>query len=86
MEEDNWLRNNIFHTRCTSHGKVCDVIINGGSCENVVATKMVEKLHLKTKEHPQPYKLSWLRKGNEVRVNKKCLVQFSISKNYKDEI
>lgn len=58
MEEDNWLRNNIFHTRCTSHGKVCDVIIDGGSCENVVATKMVEKLHLKTKEHPQPYKLS----------------------------
>lgn len=86
VEEDNWLRNNIFHTRCTSHGKVCDVIIDGGSCENVVAAKMVEKLQLNTEEHPQPYKLSWLRKGNEVKVNKRCLVQFSIGKKYKDEI
>ncbi|CAL2280662.1 unnamed protein product [Prunus armeniaca] len=84
--EDNWLQNNIFHTRCTSLGKVCNVIIDGGSCENVVATTMVEKLNLKMMKHPQPYKLSWLQKGNEVRVNKKCLVQFSIGQNYKDEI
>jgi hypothetical protein len=35
--EDEWLRNNIFHTRCTSHEKVCNVIIDVGSCENVVA-------------------------------------------------
>ena len=42
--EDEWLRNNIFHTRCTSHGKVYNVIIDGGSCENVVAATMVEKL------------------------------------------
>lgn len=86
MQEDNWLRNNIFHTRCTSLGKVSNVIIDGGSCENVVATTMVEKLNLKMMEHPQPYKLSWLQKGNEVKVNKKCLVQFSIGQNYKDEI
>jgi hypothetical protein len=31
--EDDWLRNNIFHTKYTSNGKVCDVIIDGGSCE-----------------------------------------------------
>ena len=55
--EDEWLRNNIFHTRCTSHGKVCNVIIDGGSCENVVAATMVEKLKLKTEDHPEPYKL-----------------------------
>ena len=47
---------------------------------------MVEKLQLKMEDHPQPYKLSWLRKGNEVKVTKRCLVQFSIGKNYKDEI
>jgi hypothetical protein len=80
--EDEWLRNNIFHTRCTSHGKVCNVIIDGGSCENVVATTMVEKLKLKTEDHPEPYKL----KGNEVKVNKRCLVEFSIGKNYKDAV
>uniref|UniRef100_A0A2N9FZ08 RNA-directed DNA polymerase n=1 Tax=Fagus sylvatica TaxID=28930 RepID=A0A2N9FZ08_FAGSY len=84
--EDEWLRNNIFHTRCTSHGKVCNVIIDGGSCENVVAATMVEKLKLKTEDHPEPYKLQWLRKGNEVKVNRRCLVEFSIGKNYKDAV
>ena len=84
--EDEWLRNNIFHTKCTSHGKVCDAIIGKESCENVVAATMVEKLKLETKNHPQPYKLLWLCKGNEVKVNKRCLIQFSIGKNYKGAV
>nr|CAD1839672.1 unnamed protein product [Ananas comosus var. bracteatus] len=86
VKEDDWLRNNIFHTRCTSHGKVCNVIIDGGSCENVVSTTMVEKLQLPMEKHPQPYKLSWLKKGNDLKVEKRCLVDFSIGKNYKDEV
>lgn len=85
-DDDSWLRNNIFHTRCTSHGKVRDVIIDGGSCESVVTSTMVEKLQLKTENHPQPYKLSWLQKGNDVKVTKRCLVQFFIGKKYNDEV
>jgi hypothetical protein len=84
--EEDWLRNNIFHTKCTSSGKVCNVIIDGGSCENVVSTTMVEKLNLKTEPHSHPYKLQWLKKGNDIQVTKKCLIQFSIGKNYKDEL
>lgn len=53
----------IFHTKFTSHRQVCELIIDGGSCENVVATEMVEKLKLKIEDHPQLYKLSWLQKG-----------------------
>ena len=46
--DDNlWLYNNNFRTRCTVHGKVCNIIINGRSCENMVASVMVEKLGLK---------------------------------------
>lgn len=43
---DSWLHTNIFHTRCTSRGKVCNVIIDGGSCDNLVSKVMVEKLNL----------------------------------------
>ena len=67
-DEEDWLRKNIFHTRCTSHGKVCNVIIDGDNFENEVS-EMVEKLCLKTEKHPQPYKLSWLCKGNGLKVN-----------------
>ena len=73
--EEEWLRNNIFHTKCTSDGKVCNVIIDGGSCENVISTTMVEI-----------FRLQWLKRSNDIQVTKKCLVQFSIGKNYKDEV
>ncbi|PKI64741.1 hypothetical protein CRG98_014873 [Punica granatum] len=55
VEDDKWLRHNIVHTWCTSHGKVCTVIIDSGSYENVVSTTMVEKLHFKVEPHPDPY-------------------------------
>jgi hypothetical protein len=83
---NDWLRYNIFHTRCSSHGKVCDVIIDSGACENVVSTQMVEKLQLKTEAHPHPYKLKWLDRGHEIKVSKRGLLSFSIGKKYKDEV
>ncbi|GJT49754.1 hypothetical protein Tco_0975911 [Tanacetum coccineum] len=55
-------------------------------CENVVSTYMVEKLGVKTEDHLEPYQLTWLKKGNTVKVSKCCLVQFSIGKSYKDEV
>ena len=50
-------RENIFHTRCRVQGKICSMIIDGGSCTNVASTTMVEKLGLPTSKHPRPYKL-----------------------------
>ncbi|GJX70554.1 RNA-directed DNA polymerase [Tanacetum coccineum] len=85
-DDTTWLRNNIFRTQCTSKGKVCMVIVDGGSCENMVATTMVEKLSLPTQKHPDPYKLTLLKKGNLVQVTHKCLVQFSIGNKYTDEL
>ena len=35
--EDSWLRTKIFRTKCTSGGKLCKVIIDSGSCENMVS-------------------------------------------------
>ena len=69
--ENEWLRGNIFHSTCSILGKVCKLVIDGGSCENVVRQEAVDKLGLKTEEHPHPYKLSWLKKGGEIKVTKK---------------
>ncbi|KAG2673927.1 hypothetical protein I3760_13G111900 [Carya illinoinensis] len=62
---DDWLRTNIFHTTCAIADKVCKMIIDSDSCENVVSEEVVQKLQLKTDRHPKPYKLSWLNKGSE---------------------
>ena len=77
-------RDNIFHTRCHIKDKVCNMIIDGGSCTNVASTSLVEKLNLNLK-HPRPYKLQWLNDCGEVKVNKQVLILFSIGR-YKDEI
>jgi len=45
-------REHIFHSRCTIQGKVCSLIIDGGSCTNVASTQLVSKLNLPTIPHP----------------------------------
>ncbi|XP_073016269.1 uncharacterized protein [Primulina eburnea] len=84
-EEETNQRENLFHTRCFVNGKVCNLIIDGGSCTNVASSEMVEKLGLPTLKHSQPYRLQWLNDCAEVKVNKQVLVSFSIGK-YVDEV
>ncbi|XP_068649233.1 uncharacterized protein [Aristolochia californica] len=83
---DDWLRTTIFHTTCTVADKVCTMIIDGGSCENIVSEEAVQKLQLKTDRHPKSYKLTWLTKGIEVLVDQCCLVSFSIGMKYFDTV
>jgi hypothetical protein len=59
--------------------------VDNGSTDNLVSTKMVEKLELETIVHPSPYRVLWLQKGHQVNVTKQCLVEFKIG-GYKDEI
>ena len=56
-KEDEVQHKNIFHTRCIIDNKLCSMIINGGSCTNVVNAGLVNKLGLKTIKHPRPYRL-----------------------------
>ncbi|XP_052489816.1 uncharacterized protein LOC105763661 [Gossypium raimondii] len=85
VAEEEQQRDNIFHTRCHVQGKVCSLIIDGGSCTNVASSLLVEKLGLATTKHPTPYKLQWLNDGGELKVTKQARVVFSIGK-YQDEV
>jgi hypothetical protein len=78
-------RNSLFRTACKTKDRVCKVIVDSGSTDNLVSTEMVEKLELEIVAHPSPYKVLWLQKGHQVNVTKQCLVEFKIG-GYKDEI
>ena len=56
------IRKSLFRTKCKVQGKCCKMVIDSGSTDNFVSTKMVEKLRLKKTKHPVPYKVSWLHK------------------------
>ena len=62
------------------------MVIDLSSCKNVISKEAAKKLGLKTEPHPHPYKLSWLKKGNEVTVNKHCLVSFLIGSKCEDDV
>ncbi|XP_056855374.1 uncharacterized protein LOC130504765 [Raphanus sativus] len=78
-------RENLFYTRCMVQGKVCSLIIDGGSCVNVASETMVKKLSLKTQKHPRPYRLQWLNEEGEMKVSTQVSIPLSIGR-YEDEI
>ena len=51
-------RENIFQTRCLIVGKVCSMIIDGGSCVNCASTLLVDKHGLKSDKNPFSYDMS----------------------------
>ena len=61
------------------------MIIDAGSCTNVVNTLLVEKLKLPLIKYPKPYKLQWLNDSGLVKVSKQVLISFSIGR-YKNEV
>ncbi|XP_022157428.1 uncharacterized protein LOC111024128 [Momordica charantia] len=43
------------------------MVIDSGSCTNIVSSILVKRLNLETKPHPRPYKLQWLSDCGEYR-------------------
>ncbi|XP_040869840.1 uncharacterized protein [Glycine max] len=78
-------RENIFHTRCVINGKLCSLIVDGGSCTNVASSTLVTKLNLETKPYPRPYKLQWLSEDEEVKVTQQVEVCLTIGR-YNDKV
>ncbi|CAL1407602.1 unnamed protein product [Linum trigynum] len=78
-------RDNLFHSRCEINGKIASLVIDGGSCANLISTYAVEKLELKTQKHPKPYHLTWLNEHGDLKVNKQVQIEFSLG-NYSDSV
>ncbi|KAJ9547051.1 LOW QUALITY PROTEIN: hypothetical protein OSB04_019594 [Centaurea solstitialis] len=76
----------LFRSYCSINKKICNLIIDNGSCENLVAQKLVDYLGLPTQPHESPYALGWVKKGPQARVTLVCKVPFSIGKYYKEEV
>ena len=71
-----WLKNNIFRSKGNVNGQACTVMIDGGSCENIISQALVDQLQLKVRKHHRPYFARWLMTGDEVQVRYACPVTF----------
>jgi hypothetical protein len=53
-------RQTLFQIKCVIKEHSCRMIIDGGSCNNLASSDMVDKIALTTKPHPRPYHIHWL--------------------------
>jgi hypothetical protein len=77
-------RTRLFRTAYKTKDRVCKVILDSGSTDNLISMEMVEKLELEMTDHPSPYRILWLQKGHQVTFTKQFLVEFKIG-GYNDK-
>ncbi|KAK9671757.1 hypothetical protein RND81_12G052700 [Saponaria officinalis] len=75
---ENEQRERLFHSRCKVNDRINTLIVDSGSCTNVIARDVVAKLKIPTKDHPKPYRLHWLDGNNGVMVKKQALVSLQL--------
>jgi len=79
-------RHQIFYSRCSVKDKVCNLLIDNGSCENIVSSLLVDYLELTMEPYPHPYTIRWIKKGPCIKVTNLCQVPISIGKFYQDSV
>jgi hypothetical protein len=60
-------RHTLFQTKRVIKKWSCRMIIDGGSCNNLASSDMVDKLALTTEPHPRPYHIQWLNNSARQR-------------------
>jgi hypothetical protein len=73
----------LFHTFFVINNRRARVIIYSGSSNNLVSFKLVKKLGLTTRKHPQPYHVEWLHNYGKVKVTQAVRIHFYIG-SYSD--
>jgi hypothetical protein len=63
-------RHTLFQTKCVMKKRSSLMIIDGGSCNNLASSDMVDKFVLTTKPHPRPYHIQWLNNSGKAKVTK----------------
>nr|GEX58008.1 Asp_protease_2 domain-containing protein [Tanacetum cinerariifolium] len=67
-----------------TYEKICYMIIDGESCENLVSKALVKAFNLSTEPHPSPYHIGRIKKGLVLMVIKICRVPLAMGKHYNE--
>jgi hypothetical protein len=78
-------RHTLFQTKCVIKEQSCRMIVDGGSCNNLTSSDMVDKLALTTKPHPRLCHIQWLNNSGKAKVTKLVQINFVIG-SYRDVV
>jgi hypothetical protein len=85
-EVDEIKRTKLFHIRIISKHTKIDTLFDNGSQVNLISETIVKKLGLTTKNHKKSYPLGWIHNDNQLQVNRKCVLKFSIASQFIYEV
>jgi hypothetical protein len=71
-------RSSIFQTACKIQGKVCKLIIDGGSFTYAISSDLVHALSLSTWRLPTPRYMQWMNQSGTLKITHKARVKFSV--------
>ena len=77
-QQDEYQRCHIFHTKADINGRSVKVIIDGGSCHNLVSEELCSKLQLRKMKHPHPCIVQWLSDSCSNQVEHRVQFSFKI--------
>ncbi|GKC48296.1 transposon ty3-I gag-pol polyprotein [Tanacetum coccineum] len=77
-------RNKIFQTKYLVKEKICYIIIDRGSCKNLVSKAFVKAFKLPTEPHPSPYQIGRIKKGWALKVTEICKVPLAMGMHYNE--
>ena len=77
-------RTSVFYTYVMHEEKNYKMMIDGGSCVNIIAKTPINKMGLKTEPHPQPYNVTWVDKMAQAIIQC-CQVPINMS-SYQDPV
>ncbi|PKA62667.1 hypothetical protein AXF42_Ash012254 [Apostasia shenzhenica] len=82
--DPDWRRTAIFHMYFKCGEINCKLIINSGSCMNVLVMSAIARMNRKAETHPQPYKVAWVDE-TMIPVTQRCLVPIQLG-TYSEKI
>jgi hypothetical protein len=85
QQPDQLQRHNLFQIFFIINNRRVRVIIDGGSCNNLVSSELNKKLGLTTRPHRHPYHIQWLNDSRKAKLTQTCRVSFSIG-SYSDSV
>jgi hypothetical protein len=78
MGEAEQQRHNLFQILFVIKDRRARVIIDGGSCNNLVSADLVKNLGLTTRPHKNPYHIQWLNDSGQAKVTQTARVHYSL--------
>jgi hypothetical protein len=81
-EPEKLQRYNLFNIFLVVKDYRVRIIIDSGSCNNLVSLDLIEKLSLTTRAHPKPYHLEWFNNSGKSKVTRSARIHFFIGSYY----